>query len=283
MAHIYDLHIQIGAQKISLTQEPYIYRSQTLVDFQLGYNFSRAGVDFVGRYGTRDTLPRERSVVVQCVANSRQELSDIVHDLTDKLSYEMIENRMVYFWIGDYYLPVRITSATPEVKGISSVAILTVTVLPETSLWTKDHTFTMEKGATSGDPEADEDTKKYPYKYPYKYARLSAFQMTNPTKRSADMLIRIFGAAASPSINIGGSQYKIKTNIYENERLEINTLKRTIVKFDSVGNQSNQFQNRVGDVFNKIPTGVSAVESSANFRFDVVVFDQVLQPRIGGA
>jgi hypothetical protein len=266
--------------KFSLTRAPLIYREQTIIDYQMEYEIQRSGRDFVGRYGARDTIPHPGHIVVQVCEETPEALQATVNSFIDALQYEMIKNRNIKIWAGNYYLPARILSATPQVQGTSALALVNVKVQPQSGLWQREYLLSIQQETGGG---AGQFNKRYAYRYPYRYGRPGGYELVNPAPYSSPCLIRVYGPASNPSINISTNVYAVNLELSFNEILEIDTLNRTLQKKAATGMITNEFSKRgSGDIFADLEPGIHSARASGDFKFDVVIYERKVYPPLGG-
>lgn len=123
----------------------------------------------------------------------------------------------------------------------------------------------------------------YPYNYPYNYTGINKgfSQINNEHYYSVHFRMTIYGPCVNPMIIIGGHTYIVNTIVGENEYLEIDSRNRTVIKTLIDGTKVNEFNNRgfESETFKKIPPGVSPVNWSGEYGFDIVLFCERSEPK----
>lgn len=85
-------------------------------------------------------------------------------------------------------------------------------------------------------------------------------------------------------LKIGDNLYQVFTTLEENERLEINTLNRTVKKINVQGEEINCFndRNKESQIFEKVKPGTATVLWNNTFSFDIVVYNARTEPKWEG-
>ncbi len=102
----------------------------------------------------------------------------------------------------------------------------------------------------------------------------------NPNSFPSHFILNIYGACTNPQIEIGDYTYLLNCSLAEGERLEVNSLNKTIRKYSQQGLSENYFncRNKLKSVFEPITTGNKQIQWNNSFKFDLVLIQQRSEP-----
>lgn len=143
--------------------------------------------------------------------------------------------------------------------------------------WTKETTYMFKSSEITST-----NNKRYPGRYGYRYANgLNNTSINNNHYVESNFKLLIYGKCINPTIIIGGHIYKVHTLIEEGERLEIDSINRTVVKVRNSGYVENLFNSRDKEnyIFQKIPSGLNSVNWSGDFDFDIILYEERSEPK----
>lgn len=153
----------------------------------------------------------------------------------------------------------------------------TFDVVTDDPVWRQETLISFSKGV-----EIVDDGMDYPYDYPYDYAarRSGARTITSPFRFPSDFKLTIYGPATRPQIVIGGHVYQINEDLLEYERVEIDSVEKTITHFSASNRKENWFAKRYKpeSIFEKLPAGVSTLSWDGSFGFDMAVYGERSEP-----
>ncbi len=145
--------------------------------------------------------------------------------------------------------------------------------------WIKEE---LEQFRMEIDTMSDSDYLDFPFDFPFDFKRpRSNKNIINDSLMPCDMLIRIYGPALNPYINIGGNIYQVNVNVPDGSRLEIYTRKdhQSIKLIDLYGNVVNCFNNRNKGIkgsgeymWQKLAVGNNTLSWDNSFDFDIVKY-----------
>lgn len=149
--------------------------------------------------------------------------------------------------------------------------------------WYKvEKTIQFGQSEQGGEPEDPEHTRYYPHDYPYDYysATGAMKEITNNNIDSADFSMIINGPIEDPYVTIGDTTYAARVTLNSNEKIELNTQKKTFEKISPDGTRQNIFMYRGLDdyIFEKIPSGKNIVVWSGEFSFSVTMYQRRSEP-----
>lgn len=134
----------------------------------------------------------------------------------------------------------------------------------------------------TGFPSTNSTPLDYPFDYPYEYSIGQKEQnIVCDTISSNAFRLTIYGAAANPSVTIGGHTYMVNGDVGAGETLVIDSLTKTITLTTATGSKVNWFDNRNREsyIFQPIPSGVNAISWSGSFGFELTVIEKRSEPK----
>jgi len=95
----------------------------------------------------------------------------------------------------------------------------------------------------------------------------------------------VYGPAANPYVIIDGNRHEVDVTVPEGSRLELDTRDRTVELVDQAGARTNVFPYRLRGndgsgryAFKPIPKGWLSVSADAALSFDIIVYDERMEP-----
>ncbi len=183
-------------------------------------------------------------------------------------------------YINGYYLNcfIREMSAIGYLKT-SRTLRQTVSIITDFPNWIKEieFFFTDLEEASSG--------KKYPYSYPYSYATRAAKQKLQnfyimPVNFKMEISAKEGKIATNPYVIIGDQKYQFNINIQDDEKLIVDSMKKSIIHVLSNGEVSDVLyvRDKLSDIFKKIPIGESDVSISKNTNIKLTLLIERSEP-----
>lgn len=178
------------------------------------------------------------------------------------------------FYIGNYYFSCYvISSAKKSFESAQNLLNLDLTVLSDTNKWVRETSYDFSKNQIiSG--------HGYAYRYPYRYSSGTIKTFANEALNDSNFKLIIYGSCSNPGVYIGDHLYSMDILIEKNERVEIDSREKSILKIQSDGTKVSvlNFRNRTSYIFKRIPTGVIPVSWNNDFGFDITVYDERSEP-----
>lgn len=96
-----------------------------------------------------------------------------------------------------------------------------------------------------------------------------------------EFLMTIFGPVADPRIVINGHPYQVYDTLLENEYMQIDSRKNTVIKYMTNGTRQNLYDLRakIDSVFEPIKPGNIAVNWPGSYGFDLTLYLERSEPR----
>lgn len=151
-------------------------------------------------------------------------------------------------------------------------------VLTDKPQWVKTTPFSF----VPSNIQSSDDEDDFPFDYPIDLmaAPFSTNTMVNPFAFPSHFILNIYGACINPQIEIGDYTYLFNCVLTEGERLEVNSMDKTIRKYSQQGVFENYFncRNKAKSVFEPITTGNKQIQWNSSFKFDLVLIQQRSEP-----
>ena len=153
---------------------------------------------------------------------------------------------------------------------------LSLEVTTDDAFWIKERVYSIDFKQS-----VDSGGLQYPFRYPFTYKKSTSVNIMNENFVESDGIIRVYGNAINPLVQVGDNIYQVNVTIDASEYIEINTKEKTIYKYSSYGEGTNIFhlRNKEYDVFKKIPSGQINVTVNDEFKIDIVCFERRGEPK----
>jgi len=228
----------------------------------------------------------EKKFTLYIVANTKEEgyeLRDKIYEVSEVDSEETKAGRL---YLDGWYLTGYFKSLTfSEYMYLDVFCKVDITFVCDSPKWTKEHVFEISGAlARAG--------LNYPHNYQYNYGgEYGVSRIYNPAVSPTEFKLICQGACSNPSVRIGDNTYRVNVSLLAGELLIINSLdngtRKTIVKYDNEGNQTNVFQYRYGEqrkgcgtyVFEPIKQGDNVVSWNGQFGIVLTLYEQRMYRR----
>lgn len=222
---------------------------------------------------TRGVTPKSLPILIAC--RNQAEGIALKNRLCDFAEIDIRDKSPGKIIIGNYYLSCYIVgSKKTEYVYHKGYMRVTLAVVTERPFWVQETNYTFS-------PNTNLQGYNLPHDYPFDYiSSLSLREIVNTSLSDCDFQLIIHGQAVNPSITIGGHVYQINATIPRNEYLIIDSSKKTIFLHRNQGVTVNCFANRLKSsyIFQKLPSGKSAVSWNGNFIFSLTLFSERSEP-----
>ena len=221
--------------------------------------------------------------IVFSVRGSLSERKDFCNRFTDASEYDIRKLKPGKLVYGEYSIDCLVTEA---VTGISKDQVYRTEIKAifhcSYPFWIKIRKYTFPKDSNSTSTQSsDTDGMDYPYDYPYDYAvrKNSGNVLKNESQFDSRFKMTIFGPVSDPVIEIAGHKYAINGEILSGERIEIDSINKTIYKIGS-----KVSQNWIGkrykpeSIFEPIPPGINTLNRNGLFGFNLDIYDERSEP-----
>lgn len=251
-----------------------------LHDYSWDYQSESDKISLFERGIVTKTIP----VVVAC-STEKQGLKAI-NELMELTEKDILAKEPGKLFINDYYLNCYIKGSSKTnylvKKGYLEAKLELVS---DQAQWVSETKFHFQYGAngtellTLGNEGQNLD---YPYDYPYNYAStITATDIVNKGFASSEFKMVLYGSCSNPAIYINEHKYALNTSIVGGEYITIDSKKKTIILTKRDGTKVNCFKDRDKGsyIFEKIPSGSSAVTWEGLYEFDVILLEERSEPK----
>ena len=146
--------------------------------------------------------------------------------------------------------------------------------------WIKEETKSFAQIKESENPDGFLD---YEYDYLYDYSAPDGGNVIWKVDHYApcEFLMIIFGPVADPRIVINGHPYQVYDTLLENEYMQIDSRKNTVIKYMANGTRQNLYDLRakMESVFEPIAPGNVVVNWPGSYGFDLTLYLERSEPR----
>lgn len=262
-------YINSKGQRLELGVAPYYLNYNDLRDYQWKYEDSAGGkIERFIRDVTSKTLP---IIVISDDEDDRNNLYDIIeHDVVNKSQGKL--------FIGDYFIEGYFIESDKKDYLEKNRMEISLKFISETGAWKR---IIGKKFRHAEEQESEEPFLTYPYTYPYDYRiGRGVLIVENISKTESDFVMRIYGYCQNPEIIIGGNRYMVKTTVYANEFLIIDSRNKTVIRYKADGKKIDEFNNRDRSVniFAKILSGNGALQHNIPNGLDIDLIDERSEP-----
>ena len=226
----------------------------------------------------RDVSKRKLPIIIICDTEekgikARNKLLEVV----EKDVLAMKHGRII---IGDYYFRCFVTKSQKKnyltTKRLMEVTLTLTTDFP---YWVKETTVPFSKKVTGEEGGKNLD---FDHDVPYDYfGGIENRELNNTGFVGADFRIVIYGACSNPALYVNGHLYQVNCDVGENEYLTIDSVSKKVYLTANDGTVTNVFNLRNKDsyIFEKIPSGKSAVTWEGDYGFDITILEERSEPK----
>lgn len=186
-------------------------------------------------------------------------------------------------------------SFDPDDDMLGFITSFKIEIAVEDPVWVKEETFSYLKGSElkvqSADDEYDlqsaDDEYDFPFDFPYDYMAPThdSFEVRNRDTMPCNMRLTVYGPATNPAVRIGDNTYQVNCTVAEGSILIIDSKEKRIFERLEFGDEVSRLDSRergsIGGgsyVFEKIPTGISAVSYNQSFGIDLTIIHEEIMP-----
>lgn len=224
---------------------------------------------------TRSVAKRTLPVVILCptaedgVATRNRLLEVAEKDVLAKKPGRII--------IGNYYFTCYITESKKS-KYLASRRRMEakLTLMSDAPYWVRETTHSFRK-ASAADPGVD-----YAFDYPFDFTPgFKSTTLVNTDFTASNFRMVFFGPCTDPVIYVGGHPYSVACTLEAGEHVTVDSVAKTVMKTAADGTTENLFnaRSREAYIFEKIPSGRSAVAWDDGYGVDITLLEERSEPR----
>lgn len=275
MAEIYYRN-SVG-NKIELNKAPYYFqRSTSLMSHKWEYTNS----EYVNKIEDFNMNFSDKQFTIGVLTADDKEYRNALKRLNDVFEYDVKHLTCGRLYVGEDYLNCYIIEGNQNTYDTrANVVLKPFKLIAENGQWIREKEYVSTDITAEGEGE-EELGLDYPHDYPFDYKHSKSDTIYNESVSGMDFKMVIYGPCEYPEVVVGGNTYFVETTLETAERLEIDSINKTVRKYDSLGNFENVFHLRDRDhyIFEQIPTGISSIERNDSYDVYLTVYEYRSEP-----
>ena len=254
----------------------YLQRATSLMSHKWDYVNS----DYVNKIEAFSMNFVEKDFTIAVIALKDSDYAKALKDLSDVFDSDVKNLTCGRLYVGNDYLNcyiIECNQSTYDRRG--NVVIKPFKLIAEDGQWIREKLYvsTDETAEGEGEPPIGLD---YEHDFEYDYTFESSDTIYNESVGGMDFKMVIYGVAEYPEVTIGTNVYFVETTLEANERLEIDSINKTVRKYDALGNFTSVFslRDREHYIFEQIPTGISGIARNGSYDVHLTVYEYRSEP-----
>ena len=261
----------------------YAQTPESLLDDEWNYT-TITGINGIGKIKRFYKDTKTYSLTLDIMADSAEKFNELMNHMYTVFDRDVQRMLPGKIWWNGYYKQAYIVSKKhSDYDELFESVTKQLTVLSIHPMWTKEYKHSYmassgEVGALDYGMEGFYDGYDYGG---YDYGQAEVIEVLSvDTVAGANFEMTIFGPISQPTIIIGDHKYGMDADIAAGEYAVINTISKTIKKYDQYGREENIYHTRARDsyIFEKLPTGALRILKAKELAFDVIVYDERGEP-----
>ena len=270
-------------QKINLTKLPYWLNVEPIFDYEWDYTKreKRRGSIVAGFTKNVTTV----DLTLHILGNTKAIRDQAIDEFNSIIESDIYDGKAGKIWCGEWFTYGYIVSSSNS-KWQYDVPIVKkkITLVREQDSWFRR----IVKKSYEGEqytPQVEAWAKNYEPNYDYQYDYMTDFdtsvQLTNPDTLPSNFILSIQGYADQPEIHIGDNVVQFNLEIPSGAALEVNAVTKKTTMHMPDGVDMNVFGARNADyyIFERIPSGKSAVTWNGAFNWEITLIEERSEPR----
>lgn len=265
---------------IDFMKDPiYAQAPETLTANEWKYS-TISGVNGLGRVKRFYKDTQETSLKLSIMTDTAEEFNKVMYRIHRTFERDIRRLKPGKLWWNGYYKEVfAVATGNDDFEEMFEAVERDVTFISTYPYWVKEvkHQYL---DATNGAGTLDYDDSKLDYDdFDYDLEEIIEV-IENDCIDKANFEMTFYGPYSNPSVLIGGHLYEVETDLANDERVVVNSLKKTIIKHDTNGHTENVFhlRNRDSYIFKLIPEGTTKVSRDRSMKLDIKIFDERGEP-----
>lgn len=219
----------------------------------------------------------QKSIDGYIIAQNETIANNLKNNIFNIFEYDIVNNSCGKLYIGKYYLNCFIIgSKKSDYLKHKRILHFTFTIITDMNNWILENKYSFNKNNELSSIMRD---YKYDYKYDYYSNNINKI-INNETLISSNFKWIVYGSCVNPSIIIDGHVYNVNIELFDNERLEVDSKEKKINIIKVNGDKVNVFnyRNRDSYIFELISSGIHYVSYSGLFNFDLILYSERSEP-----
>ena len=270
-------------QKINLTKLPYWLNVEPVMDYEWDYTKreKRRGTIIAGF--TKNISSKD--LILHIMSHSKSVVSNAVDEFNSVIESDIYDGTPGKIWCGDWYTYGYIIGSKNEKWQYDEpVMKKKITFVREQESWFRQ-TIKKSYEGDSVTPQVESWVKRYDTGYDFAHDYMVDFEssvtLTNPDALPSVFILSIQGPALQPEIRIGDNVIGFNYDVPDGAVLEVNAVTKKTTTHLPDGTDLNVFGARDPDyyIFERIPSGRSAVTWDGSFNWEITLIEERSEPR----
>ncbi len=211
---------------------------------------------------------------IRCITDEQgQKVKERLYRIAEK---DVLANKPGRIWIAGYYMWCWVTESKKDRYLVKNrVSDITLVITTDKPYWIKEYKYEYRHSVELA------DGLNFPFNFPHNLGFGGAHgQIITTDFRLCDFKIVIYGAVNNPEIRVGNNRYKVNYSIGIGDTIEIDSIKKTLIKSDAYGNTESIlfYRDASSYIFEKIDTENTSVLWDNTFNFDIIIYDTRSEP-----
>ena len=229
-----------------------------------------------------------KTLPLRIVGSDFSDKNAIMNRIYEVCEKDIIATKYSKIYVGDYYFKCYISESKKKdyLKKALKYSADEIKVTTDYGFWIKESLNRFDRsGESSSDTDAPIVTTKrnLDFNFDFNIDFLSVDgirKLYNYSFADSNFKMTIYGAKSNPTVQIGGNTYKVFTELLASEKLEIDSISKTVVKYKYDGTIENVFnlRDKSNYIFQRIPSGSNSVIWDGDFAFDIILYDERSEP-----
>lgn len=276
MAEIY--YKNANGRKIVFGQAPYYLQRSTDI---MSHKWKYTNSEYVNKIEAFDMDFVEKQFEIAILAVKDDDYSKALKDINDTFDVDVKSLTPGRLYVGDDYLKCYIIECNQNTYDRrANVVIKPFKLIAENGQWIREKRYVSNDTIDGGEGGSTPTGLDYEHDFEYDYMHSLSNTIYNESVGEMDFKMTIYGPAEYPEVEIGGNTYFVEDEIEATERLVIDSINKTVRKYDALGNWVSDFHLRDRDnyIFQKIPTGISSIARNGSFDVDLIAYEYRSEP-----
>lgn len=274
MADIY--YVNSNGERINLDKPPYYLNRDTSL---FSHKWEYVNADYASRIEAFKMEFVEREFNIGILASTDKVYRNAIKKINNVFDIDVRKTKCGRLYCGNEYLNCYIIEcAQNRYDRRANVVLKPYKLVAENGNWVQEKYFTTI--STNQNTGLD-----FMFDYPYDFAfSEDTNYINNTTVAGADFEMRMYGPIELPAVEIDGINYTANVDVEAGGYLEINSLKKTVLLYDSYGNIQNVFdlRNRNQNIFTKISPGKWYINRNDDFQVAIRLYMYKSEPEWWG-
>lgn len=269
-------YISSSGQSFNLISNGVLHKDANYHNWKLSAEGTKLQYGFRVADFSMDAAQYKTTLIFYGPEHKRRTNINALHDAFEYDVRHQSPGRLIW---GDFYIDCYVIEGSTEPTDMPCWTSMQIVIFAANPFWIREHSRDFYAQGETVSTFLDYD---YDYDYDYMAPAAGTERWVTDIPFESEFIMTIFGAAVNPRIEINGYPYLLYTTINAGEYVVIDSRKATITLYQSDGTQTSLFdsRNKAKSVFQKIPAGTLDISWSASFGFNLLLYEERLEPKI---